>query len=68
MGSYLEKKEVKKALEEAKRLGAEPSVSVEEIVRTYEADLAKTAKTQKFLKPAWFVKDLHGSSRKKAKK
>lgn len=72
MGSYLEKKEVKKALEEAKRLEKEPEPILS---REKEAEIQKemvslSEKLKSLLKPAWFVKDAHRGeikSRKRAK-
>ena len=68
MGSYLEKKDVKKALEDAKRLEEQELLPMEKIVELYKEGVEETAKLQKLLKQSWFIKDTDKPASKKARK
>ena len=59
MGKFLERKEVKKALEEAKRLEREAPLSRKEEVDLYRESIQFSEKLKDLLKPSWFVKDVH---------
>ncbi len=68
MGRFLERKEVKKALAEAKRLEKEKPLSRKEEVALYKEGIQFSEKLKHLLKPSWFVKDVHAKKAKKAKK
>ena len=77
MAGYTEKKEIKKALAEAKRLAKEPEPvpTREKEAELYKEMMALSEKLKEMLKPAWFVKDVHkkakentAKKKKKAKK
>lgn len=54
-----------RAMKLAKELEEEELPSDEEIVRIYKEGLEEAAKLNKLLKPAWFIRDPHSSTRKK---
>lgn len=62
--NFLKKKEVQKALKEAKKL-EKHIIPQEEIVKTYEEGLEQLNKLKEFLKPAWFVKDTDSKKKKR---
>ncbi len=66
MGHVLKKKKVKEALKKAKELEAHQPMPREQVVQIYKEGISFGEKLRKFLKPAWFVSDIH--SKKKAKK
>ncbi len=72
MARYAEKKEVKKALEQAKILEKEPEPipTREKEVELVKDTVSLAEKLKSLLKPEWFVKDVHKACKKcdKAKK
>lgn len=62
------KKDVKKALEDAKRLEKDEEPSTDEIVTNYKDAFEQAEQLKKLLQPEWFVKDTDGKKTKKATK
>ena len=58
MVKILEKKEVKEALEDAKRLEQQPMPSKEKIVQIYKEGMDEAEKLKHLLQPSWFIRDV----------
>ena len=63
-----DKRIVKRALKAAKELEKIPMPTRQEVSDIYKKALGESRDLQKLLKPEWFVKDVHGKPKKKAKK
>ncbi len=58
MASILQRKEVQKALEDAKRIAAQPLPPQEHTENTYHDGMARAAQLKEMLVPSWFIKDI----------
>lgn len=64
---WSEKKKVKEALARAKEIEQHEVLPQEKVVDIYKEGISFGEKLKAFLKPSWFVKDVHKKTVKKKK-
>jgi len=64
---WSEKKKVKDALAKAKEIEKHEILPQEKVVDIYKEGISFGEKLKNFLKPSWFVKDVHRKTVKKKK-
>ncbi len=63
-----DRKELKEALQKAKKLEKEPITSNEELVKQYRENMQRSEELKKLLKKEWFVYDTDVKPKKQTKK
>ncbi|GEM_PF-3334728 len=68
MSSIFTRKDVQKALAEARRLAAEPEPPKGQAEQVYQDGIAQAEKLKHLLKPSWFIRDIDAEKKAKPKK